>query len=928
VPHTPTLFNSTISTLAFILAILLYRESAYRLRTVKQTCREGALTKTLLEWSSGQDLWTRDSLRRVAAASDYAVGDDDLTAIRKNVIAAARSSEELVEGECLDRGHLGMSSNETRRTAILQLGPVENIDRLAPNQQLRFAPAGITLVYGENGSGKSGYTRIAKRLCRSLAAEDLRGNVFAESGNARKVTVRYRVGDDEPISLEWDPQTGSPGVLQQISVFDSGNARLYVDNKNRVAYLPKEIAILEHHGEICQRLSQGFATDEKTSITRISVPFSTGYAHGSSVSAMLARLDPASTDLPEAGELNALAELSEVERSELVDLERELATDPMAMAAARRRMVALLGRIDEVLAALEEALSGDFEIKLAAAKAACMEAEKAVRLSAVERFANEPFKTTGTDAWRILFEAARAFAISSGDHVDDRLPAAKGDLCLLCQEPLSEAGASRIGRFNDFISSEASRLAQETRKQLEELLGPLRSLAIPSDQLISENFATYAELDETRASVTARLIDAVRDLGTRRDAMASGAAEIPALPDLSELLAIVRSDHQRLEAEAEDLAQSATHATRLDEKRARLANLRDRTTFAANLPSILQRRDDLSALHCIRRCLQLVNTRAVSTQITALRKELVTAEFNKRIQSEIEVLDLQHIPFQLQETSSGGQNLFSIGLKGVKHVKNNQILSEGEQRALALACFLAEIGDDREKYGMIIDDPVSSLDHIRMRRVARRLVAEAAKGRQVIIFTHNIVFFNEIVSEAARVGERAPLVKTVIRKTDAAGFGVIEEDREPWIADLNVRIADLRQRAKANVALTEYDTDSYRRLVKDFYSDLRETWERAVEELVLNKTVVRFVPDVMTQRLKEVGVDDNDYKTIFHAMKQVSERSGHDMSYGRDIPSPRPNDMADDFELLEDFCVSYKAKKKLLAATREKLEGPVRALLE
>lgn len=886
------------------------------------------MAKTILEWSGDQDLWTRDSLRRVAVASDYAVDDDDLAAIRKNVIAAARSSEELVEGECLHRGHLGISSNETRRTALLQLGPVENIDRLAANQQLRFAPAGITLVYGENGSGKSGYTRIAKRLCRSLAAEDLRGNVFAESGGTRKVTVRFRVGDDEPTGLEWDPQTDAPGVLQQISVFDSGNARLYVDSKNRVAYLPKEIAILEHHGEICQRLSQGFAKDEKTSITRISVPFATGYSPGSSVSAVLARLDIDSTDLPKADELNTLAELSDAERGELVDLERELATDPMAMAAARRRIVTLLGRIDEVFVGLEVALSNDFEVKLAAARAICTEAEKAVRLSATERFANEPFKSTGTDAWRILFEAARAFAISSGDQVDDRLPAGEGDLCLLCQEPLSEVGASRIGRFNDFISSKASRLAQEARKQLEELLGALRNLAIPSDKVISENFSAYAELDGERAGVVARLVDAVRDLATRRDAMASGASGIPALHDLSALLAIVRSDQRRLEAEAEDLVQSATHATRLDEKRARLADLRDRTTFAANLPTMLQRHGDLSALHCIRRCLQLVNTRAVSAQITALRKELVTAEFNRRIQSEIEVLDLQHIPFQLQESSSGGHNLFSIGLKGVKHVKNNQILSEGEQRALALACFLAEIGDDREKYGMIIDDPVSSLDHIRMRRVARRLVAEAAKGRQVVIFTHNIVFFNEIVSEAARVGERAPLVKTVIRKTDTAGFGVIEEDREPWIADLNIRIADLRQRAKANAALTDHDTDSYRRLVKDFYSDLRETWERAVEELVLNKTVVRFVPDVMTQRLKEVGVDDNDYKTIYHAMKQVSERSGHDMSYGRDLPAPRPNDMTDDLKLLEEFCASYKAKKKLLAATREKLESPVKARLE
>jgi energy-coupling factor transporter ATP-binding protein EcfA2 len=886
------------------------------------------LAKNLLEWSSDQDLWTRDSLRRVATASDYIVSDDDIAAIRQNVIAAARAIEGLVDGSHLDHGHLGAAPNETRRTALMQLGPVQNIDRLAPNQQLRLAPAGITLVYGENGSGKSGYTRIAKRLCRSLAADDLRGNVFADTGGPRRVTVRYRIGTDDPVTLDWDPESAAPGVLRQISVFDSGNARLYVDNKNRIAYLPKEIAILEHHGEICQRLSQGFSSDERAYLTRIAVPISTRYSPGTSVTAVLARLDIETANLPTDEDLMSLAALTDSDRAELAVLERELATDPMAMAAVRRKIVALLNRIDEVLASLESALSNDVAVRLGAARAACLEAEKAVRLSAAERFAHEPFKNTGTDAWRILFEAARSFALLSNEHGDEGLPSVEGDLCLLCQEPLSEAGASRIGRFNEFVSSETSRMAEQAKKQLDESLGALRNLPVPPVDVISESFAIYAELDDERARVATRIVDAIRDLGTRRTAMLSDAAQIPELQDLTELLSAIRKDQSQLQIQADELEQSATHASKLDEKRLRLADLRDQTTFTADLPAMLQRRKDVFALQCIRACVQLVNTRVVSNQITALRRELVTAEFNKRLQSEIEALDLEHIPFQLLETSSGGQNLFSIGLNGVKNVKNNQILSEGEQRALALACFLAEIADDREKYGMIIDDPVSSLDHIRMRRVAKRLVAEAAKGRQVVIFTHNIVFFNEIVSEAARIGERAPIVKTVIRKTDTAGFGVIEEDREPWVADLGGRIEDLRQRAKSHSSLTEFDTDSYRRLVKDFYSDLRETWERAVEELVLNKTIVRFVPDVMTQRLREVGVDDEDYRTIYHAMKHVSERSGHDMSYGRDLPQPKPSDMVDDLKVLEDFRSAYKAKQKALSASRSKLENPVKALLE
>jgi hypothetical protein len=93
---------------------------------------------------------------------------------------------------------------------LVQLGPVQNIDRLAGDHKLRMAAVGITLVYGENGSGKSGYTRIAKRLCRSLTADQLRGNVFDATGGPMRVHVRYKVGDDTVTDIEWDPATPAP----------------------------------------------------------------------------------------------------------------------------------------------------------------------------------------------------------------------------------------------------------------------------------------------------------------------------------------------------------------------------------------------------------------------------------------------------------------------------------------------------------------------------------------------------------------------------------------------------------------------------------------------------------------------------------------------------------------------------------------------
>ncbi|MEZ5887880.1 MAG: AAA family ATPase [Paracoccaceae bacterium] len=268
-----------------------------------------------------------------------------------------------------------------------------------------------------------------------------------------------------------------------------------------------------------------------------------------------------------------------------------------------------------------------------------------------------------------------------------------------------------------------------------------------------------------------------------------------------------------------------------------------------------------------------------------------------------------------------------MGLQGAGAVKNNQVLSEGEQRALALACFLAEIGGDDTRYGIIVDDPVSSLDHLRIRKVAKRLVAEAVKGRQVVIFTHNLVFFNEVVSEAARAGDAAPLIKSVVAKTQSEGFGVIRENCEPWVADLNARIETLRKRAKVLTSVIDFDTDDYRRQVKDFYSDLRESWERAVEEIVLAKTVQRFVPDVKTQRLREVTVTDADYRTIFFAMKRASERSGHDMSVGRDLPQPSPDELEADLKELENFKFELGKRRKATSDRRSALEKPVGATL-
>lgn len=884
----------------------------------------------LVDWAGQQAAWVRDSLRRISTTAGFTIAEEDRKAILDRIKYAANSAGDEPACDPLTAEHLSHCSDKGPRAVLASIGPLQNIDRLAKDQRLRFAPTGVTLIFGENGSGKSGYARIAKRLCRSLSIDELKGNVFqTRPDGPPQVKLRFQIGDDPITELDWVSTTPPPPALKQISVFDSKNARLYVDQQNRIAYLPVEIAVLEHHGQLCGTFGTEFSTQQSAIEKRIKTPLPAGYTAGGKVQTFLTRFDPKSQSIPTKVEIEGLAGLSPLEIEELKALEHKLLQDPVALAATRRRASQVLARLVDVLTSFDDGYS---DTALAALGKLIDEARAtagAASLAATAQFADEPVVGAGGDAWRILYDAARDFAASSGgpaDKITDQL----GEPCPLCQEPLGETAAARMVRFNAFVQSEAAKKADAAREALNTAKAALEGLVVPPNEVVTNSLAGYAGIDATRAAAVTQIETALTAYAGRRKAMIDRitdlSLEMPPLP--VPLRAILAADIQKLDSEAAQLEAAATHAAALDADRNRIAELKDRSKLHHDLATVLQRSEELRELAAIKACQAQVQTRAISLQISSLRRKLVTENLQARIQAEISRFDLDHIPFRVSDSSEQGQSKFAVGLQGVEKIANNQILSEGEQRALALACFLAEIADEGTSYGLVVDDPVSSLDQRRIRLVAQRLVEEAAKGRQVVVFTHSLVFFNEMVSEAARVGPEAPLIKMVVRKTEADGFGVIEEDAEPWLVrSVASRITDLRTRSKALSGTTDFTGDDYRRAAKDFYSDLRETWERCVEEIVLNKTVQRLIPDVMTQSLSGVIVDDEAYKTIFFAMKRVSERSGHDMPAGRDIPIPTPAEMVEDVQALDTFQADYKKRRAVADEARKALQKPTKAIL-
>ena len=191
--------------------------------------------ESLLVWAEKQAPWMQDALRRHAVTNGHLSASDKAEIIARVRHQAGITTDPTPPCSHLDATHLGSAPKAGAETTLVSFGSVENLNRLAPNQTLQFALDGLTVIYGDNGSGKSGYARIAKKLCRSVTETELLGNVFEkEDKPPAKVKVRYRLfGQNTIMDMDWTDGTPPPAAIADIAVFDSANAKFYVDRRKQ-----------------------------------------------------------------------------------------------------------------------------------------------------------------------------------------------------------------------------------------------------------------------------------------------------------------------------------------------------------------------------------------------------------------------------------------------------------------------------------------------------------------------------------------------------------------------------------------------------------------------------------------------------------------------------------------------------------------------
>jgi energy-coupling factor transporter ATP-binding protein EcfA2 len=363
------------------------------------------------------------------------------------------------------KDHIRTTDVTLPKTVLLSLKEVEHTNRLVKGQTLPFGVDGLTIIYGDNGSGKSGYARLLKGLCRARRerVEPILGNVFESTKEpSAQAMITFR-SDGTQQSVSWTDGTPPPAELCRISVFDAATAPLYADQQNRIEFLPQGLDVIPRLGAALTQLA-GRIDRELDTLQQLTAPALPEAPAGSKGASLIQRLAAAAPKpLPTADEIKNQANWDQpsVQRLAAITDELKALEEPVKLAARHTRAAAIVKRLKEQIDSAEETLNAckldtveEVMTRLSAARAAAA-------LAATEKFAADPFaKHVGTDPWRKLYEYARQFSVVV--YPGEDFPVVGLDrYCVLCQQPLQPEAIDRFVRFKSFIEHAAQ---QETEK--------------------------------------------------------------------------------------------------------------------------------------------------------------------------------------------------------------------------------------------------------------------------------------------------------------------------------------------------------------------------------------------------------------------------------------------------------------------------------
>jgi hypothetical protein len=606
----------------------------------------------ILDWSLERPAWQRDALRRIVQAQKLTATDHtELLALCKRG-RTDNPPQSAPKPQPLAASHLPANPGEGESVSLIAIKDVKAVNNLASGQTLSFGPTGITVVYGDNAAGKSGYARLLKRACRARHSEMILSNVYGvPSSTKAAATLCYIIGGAAPIPEPWQ-DTGKPApqphrVLSAISVFDADCAAVHLKGKNEVAFRPFGLDVPDELGNACKQVKAALDAEKKQQeLARNAIFTLPPWKPTTAVGKALADL----THKTDVTALEKLATLSEPEQGRLSRLTEDLSKNPATAATEQRLRADRIKRLADALLMTAAGTSAEILTHLLALHADAAVKRETAWLAAQALFGTASLPKVGGEVWRTLWEAARRYSTDVAYPVASFPPTEMDTLCVLCHQPLSIEALKRMHRFENFIRDDTERQAQQAEMKFEKAARTLAELNI-SLRPINDSMQEVQLYDPALASNIRRALASAR---LRRYALGRrivGNAETIVPDALSFPVSEIGALEGQTRKYAADLEKAATGEERklLEAERQELA---DRATLHTHLAAVTAEIDRHRTVQFLDDCIGDTTTNAITRLGNDIADQVLTPRLRDKFADEI--ISLVGANIRVEMVRSGG----------------------------------------------------------------------------------------------------------------------------------------------------------------------------------------------------------------------------------------------------------------------------------
>jgi energy-coupling factor transporter ATP-binding protein EcfA2 len=811
-----------------------------------------SIFQELQEWSKQLENWQRFALLKLLRESS--IDEDNIKTIYEEFKVDKGLSQSLDDRKTyeLESSFVPQVVKQLKHVILQEICNAKGVNAIVEGQKLKFGPK-LTVIYGPNASGKSGYARILKAACFTRSEDiEILGNVHSDTGIQGQASATCVFADTSRV--DFLEREICPQLRDNFAVFDSSCIRIYTDTKKDFNVSPYGFDVFPGLVKITSRIRDLLREEVKKrtpDIDTFKIEDSS-----SRISQILSNIN-ADTNLEELTKFKEFGDAEEKKVKEIShQIEELLKKDPTELIKQKGNYIRDISKLASKIYDIDKDLGIKVANQVESSIIEVGERKEIVNAASAAQFGNEPVQPIGTQAWRALIKTAIAYNDEAYPGLG--FPADSADVrCVLCQQLLSKEAKNRLSRFFAFVRSDAEKNLQTAKQKLNSLLIKLEGIDISFFGEESVMRRTLEECDSNLANNVGIYLD---DSSQHREKL----LKIIDQEKWSKIPAAGKSPMSGCQELQKKLKEEIVGLKKRDisERKNKLSNelqyLKDRKHLSAIFLKVKQAIENMQWIRKAQLTEHSLNPRHITEKQRDMIKELVGKGFIEQFRKECESLN---VPLPLDVKIAGADGVthrkLTVGSVDRSIPDPSKVLSEGEQTAVALADFLTEIGLNEQLLGIIFDDPVNSFDHIRKERIAKRL-AEEANTRQVIIFTHDILFTHHL-AEAA-----------VSNKVDFKAATISIDPNKKIPGYVNHAVFPYEHYEKASAKQARNYLDEAKELIgvpqieklELGIGSLRAAYEDFIQRHILNDVVGRWREQIKATALSHIYFDEKLVKEI------------------------------------------------------------------